>query len=137
MRVSRCLNSQLLAYRRGQYDPSQLLEKVLRCFPALLLDAFAILFPLIFPSSYWLLLDPSNDIGNLCRLYDPSNDIGNLCCFFCQRQSNDFLLPILPAFLNDRDEQLSAVFYGHIVLSAFLWAKEVRRNTFYLILSRL
>ena len=124
MRVSRCLNSQLLAYRRGQYDPSQLLEKVLRCFPALLLDAFAILFPLIFPSSYWLLLDPSNDIGNLC-------------CFFGQRQSNDFLLPILPAFLNDRDEHLSAVFYGHIVLSAFLWAKEVRRNTFYLILSRL
>ncbi|XWS26764.1 hypothetical protein CRYUN_Cryun26dG0058100 [Craigia yunnanensis] len=49
--------SQLLAYRRGQYDPSQLLEKVLICFPGLLLGAFAILFPLIFPSSYWLLLD--------------------------------------------------------------------------------
>lgn len=49
--------SQLLAYRRGQYDPSQHLEKVLISFPALLLDALAIPFPLIFPSSYWLLLD--------------------------------------------------------------------------------
>ncbi|PSS15560.1 Serine/threonine-protein kinase vps15 [Actinidia chinensis var. chinensis] len=35
-------------------------------------------------------------------------DIGNLCWFFGQRQSNDLLLPILPAFLNDRDEQLRA-----------------------------
>ena len=26
-------------------------------------------------------------------------DVGNLCWFFGQRQSNDFLLPILPAFL--------------------------------------
>ncbi|XP_020241564.1 phosphoinositide 3-kinase regulatory subunit 4 isoform X2 [Asparagus officinalis] len=42
-------------------------------------------------------------------------DIGHLCYFFGQRQSNDFLLPILPAFLNDRDEQLRAVFYEQIV----------------------
>ncbi|XP_072977494.1 serine/threonine-protein kinase VPS15 isoform X1 [Typha angustifolia] len=42
-------------------------------------------------------------------------DIGYLCYFFGHRQSNDFLLPILPAFLNDRDEQLRAVFYGQIV----------------------
>ncbi|BBG96805.1 protein kinase family protein / WD-40 repeat family protein [Prunus dulcis] len=46
-------------------------------------------------------------------------DISNLCCFFGQRQSNDFLLPILPAFLNDRDEQLRAVFYGQIVYVCF------------------
>lgn len=46
-------------------------------------------------------------------------DIGNLCYFFGQRQSNDFLLPILPAFLNDRDEQLRAVFYGQIVYVCF------------------
>lgn len=46
-------------------------------------------------------------------------DIGNLCSFFGQRQSNDFLLPILPAFLNDRDEQLRAVFYGQIVYVCF------------------
>ncbi|KAF6164233.1 hypothetical protein GIB67_010203 [Kingdonia uniflora] len=46
-------------------------------------------------------------------------DIGNLCCFFGQRQSNDFLLPILPAFLNDQDEQLKAVFYGQIVYVCF------------------
>ena len=46
-------------------------------------------------------------------------DIGNLCCFFGQRQSNDFLLPILPAFLNDQDEQLRAVFYGQIVYVCF------------------
>ncbi|XP_038879690.1 serine/threonine-protein kinase VPS15 [Benincasa hispida] len=46
-------------------------------------------------------------------------DIGNLCCFFGQRQSNEFLLPILPAFLNDRDEQLRAVFYGQIVYVCF------------------
>ncbi|KAJ0031465.1 hypothetical protein Pint_13294 [Pistacia integerrima] len=46
-------------------------------------------------------------------------DIGNLCCFFGHRQSNDFLLPILPAFLNDRDEQLRAVFYGQIVYVCF------------------
>ncbi|XP_051113860.1 serine/threonine-protein kinase VPS15-like isoform X2 [Andrographis paniculata] len=43
------------------------------------------------------------------------HDIGNLCWFFGKRQSNDFLLPILPAFLNDRDEQLRAVFYGQII----------------------
>lgn len=47
------------------------------------------------------------------------HDIGNLCCFFGQRQSNDFLLPVLPAFLNDRDEQLRAVFYGHIIYVCF------------------
>ncbi|KAA8523187.1 hypothetical protein F0562_009610 [Nyssa sinensis] len=46
-------------------------------------------------------------------------DIDNLCWFFGQRQSNDFLLPILPAFLNDRDEQLRAVFYGQIVYVCF------------------
>ncbi|KAL0337344.1 UNVERIFIED_CONTAM: Serine/threonine-protein kinase VPS15 [Sesamum calycinum] len=46
-------------------------------------------------------------------------DIGNLCWFFGQKQSNDFLLPILPAFLNDRDEQLRAVFYGQIVYVCF------------------
>ncbi|KAH0678658.1 hypothetical protein KY284_019743 [Solanum tuberosum] len=46
-------------------------------------------------------------------------DIGNLCWFFGQRQSNDFLLPILPAFLNDRDEQLRAVFYGQIIYVCF------------------
>ncbi|XP_019200102.1 PREDICTED: phosphoinositide 3-kinase regulatory subunit 4-like isoform X2 [Ipomoea nil] len=46
-------------------------------------------------------------------------DIGNLCWFFGQRQSNDVLLPILPAFLNDRDEQLRAVFYGQITYVCF------------------
>ncbi|PSS01929.1 Serine/threonine-protein kinase vps15 [Actinidia chinensis var. chinensis] len=46
-------------------------------------------------------------------------DIGNLCWFFGQRQSNDLLLPILPAFLNDRDEQLRTVFYGHIIYVCF------------------
>ncbi|CAK7337394.1 unnamed protein product [Dovyalis caffra] len=46
-------------------------------------------------------------------------DIGNLCCFFGHRQSNDFLLPILPAFLNDRDEQLRALFYSKIVYVCF------------------
>lgn len=46
-------------------------------------------------------------------------DIGNLCWFFGQRQSNDFLLPILPAFLNDRDELLRAVFYAQIVYVCF------------------
>ncbi|CAA6654858.1 unnamed protein product [Spirodela intermedia] len=46
-------------------------------------------------------------------------DVGQLCYFFGQRQSNDFLLPILPAFLNDRDEQLRAIFYGHIVFVCF------------------
>ncbi|KAL4205052.1 hypothetical protein AMTRI_Chr01g135210 [Amborella trichopoda] len=45
--------------------------------------------------------------------------IGWLCCFFGQRQSNDLLLPILPAFLNDRDEQLRAVFYEQIVFVCF------------------
>ncbi|CAA3026652.1 probable serine threonine- kinase vps15 isoform X1 [Olea europaea subsp. europaea] len=46
-------------------------------------------------------------------------DIGNLCWFFGHRQSNDFLLPILPAFLNDHDEQLRAVFYGQIIYVCF------------------
>lgn len=46
-------------------------------------------------------------------------DVAGLCCFFGQRQSNDFLLPILPAFLNDRDEQLRTVFYGQIVYVCF------------------
>ncbi|KAI4350784.1 hypothetical protein L6164_005200 [Bauhinia variegata] len=46
-------------------------------------------------------------------------DIGKLCYFFGQRQSNDFLLPILPAFLNDREEQLRAVFYEKIVYVCF------------------
>ncbi|KAJ0965888.1 hypothetical protein J5N97_027026 [Dioscorea zingiberensis] len=46
-------------------------------------------------------------------------DIGHLCFFFGQRQSNDFLLPILPAFLNDRDEQLRTVFYGQIIFVCY------------------
>ncbi|XP_024979475.1 serine/threonine-protein kinase VPS15-like isoform X2 [Cynara cardunculus var. scolymus] len=46
-------------------------------------------------------------------------DVGNLCWFFGQRQSNDFLLPILPAFLNDRDELLRSVFFGQIIYVCF------------------
>lgn len=46
-------------------------------------------------------------------------ELGNLCWFFGQRQSNDFLLPILPAFLNDQEEQLKAVFYGQIIYVCF------------------
>ncbi|XP_074280909.1 serine/threonine-protein kinase VPS15 isoform X1 [Silene latifolia] len=46
-------------------------------------------------------------------------DVAGLCCFFGQKQSIDFLLPILPAFLNDRDEQLRTVFYGQIVYVCF------------------
>ena len=46
-------------------------------------------------------------------------DIGKLCCFFGRRQSNDFLLPVLPAFLNDQDEQLRAVFYEKLVYVCF------------------
>ncbi|KAK1377666.1 Serine/threonine-protein kinase VPS15 [Heracleum sosnowskyi] len=46
-------------------------------------------------------------------------DIGNLCWFFGQSQSNDVLLPILPAFLNDRDELLRSVFYGQIIYVCF------------------
>ncbi|XP_024396466.1 serine/threonine-protein kinase VPS15 isoform X3 [Physcomitrium patens] len=42
-------------------------------------------------------------------------NVGSLCRFFGSKHSNDFLLPILPAFLNDRDEQLRAVFFEHIV----------------------
>eukprot|EP01018_Ginkgo_biloba_P018920 Gb_24427 [translate_table: standard] len=45
--------------------------------------------------------------------------IRELCHFFGQKQSNDFLLPILPAFLNDRDEQLRAVFFEQIVNVCF------------------
>ncbi|KAL8152973.1 hypothetical protein V2J09_010733 [Rumex salicifolius] len=46
-------------------------------------------------------------------------DIGSLCFFFGQKLSNDFLLPILPAFLNDRDEQLRTLFYEKIVQVCF------------------
>ncbi|XP_062220590.1 serine/threonine-protein kinase VPS15-like isoform X2 [Phragmites australis] len=46
-------------------------------------------------------------------------DIGYLCYFFGHKQSNDFLLPILPAFLNDHDEQLRAVFFGQIVFVCY------------------
>jgi phosphoinositide-3-kinase, regulatory subunit 4 len=42
-------------------------------------------------------------------------DVAYLCYFFGHRQSNDFLLPILPAFLNDRDDQLRATFYEQLV----------------------
>jgi phosphoinositide-3-kinase regulatory subunit 4 len=41
--------------------------------------------------------------------------IGSLCQFFGPCHSNDFLLPILPAFLNDHDEQLRATFFNRIV----------------------
>lgn len=41
--------------------------------------------------------------------------VGKLCEFFGQKQCNDILLPMLPAFLNDRDEQLRAVFFEQIV----------------------
>uniref|UniRef100_A0A0D9VM64 non-specific serine/threonine protein kinase n=1 Tax=Leersia perrieri TaxID=77586 RepID=A0A0D9VM64_9ORYZ len=46
-------------------------------------------------------------------------DIGYLCYFFGHRQTNDFLLPILPAFLNDHDEQLRAVYFGQIVVVCY------------------
>uniref|UniRef100_A0A0D9YZN6 non-specific serine/threonine protein kinase n=1 Tax=Oryza glumipatula TaxID=40148 RepID=A0A0D9YZN6_9ORYZ len=46
-------------------------------------------------------------------------DIGYLCYFFGHRQTNDFLLPILPAFLNDRDEQLRAVYFCQIVVVCY------------------
>ncbi|AQK75788.1 protein kinase family protein / WD-40 repeat family protein [Zea mays] len=53
-------------------------------------------------------------------------DIGYLCYFFGHKQSNDFLLPILPAFLNDHDEQLRAVFFGQIVyVCYFIGARSV------------
>jgi phosphoinositide-3-kinase regulatory subunit 4 len=35
--------------------------------------------------------------------------------FFGKKQCNDILLPMLPAFLNDRDEQLRAVFFKQII----------------------
>lgn len=50
-------------------------------------------------------------------------NIGYLCYFFGQKQCNDFLLPILPAFLNDRDEQLHADFYGQIVFVCYFVGK--------------
>lgn len=46
-------------------------------------------------------------------------DIGHLCYFFGKKHSNDFLLPILPAFLNDRDEQLRAAFYRQITFVCY------------------
>ncbi|XP_078170868.1 serine/threonine-protein kinase VPS15-like isoform X1 [Carex rostrata] len=46
-------------------------------------------------------------------------DVGYLCYFFGHRQSNDFLLPILPAFLNDRDDQLRATFYEQLVYVSY------------------
>ncbi|RZR89936.1 hypothetical protein BHM03_00017747 [Ensete ventricosum] len=46
-------------------------------------------------------------------------DIGHLCYFLGQRHSNDLLLPMLPEFLNDQDEQLRAVFYGQIIFVCF------------------
>ena len=48
------------------------------------------------------------------------HNIGKLCCFFDQRQCNEFSLPILPAFLNDRDEQLRALFHGKIIYVCFI-----------------
>ncbi|XP_024526982.1 serine/threonine-protein kinase VPS15 isoform X1 [Selaginella moellendorffii] len=41
--------------------------------------------------------------------------IAPLCEFFGKKQCNDFLLPVLPAFLNDRDKQLRALFFEQIV----------------------
>eukprot|EP00250_Pteridium_aquilinum_P016932 c23371_g3_i3 orf=69-4718(+) len=41
--------------------------------------------------------------------------VAQLCDFFGRKQCNDILLPILPAFLNDRDEQLRTVFFEQIV----------------------
>ncbi|KAG6478579.1 serine/threonine-protein kinase VPS15-like [Zingiber officinale] len=46
-------------------------------------------------------------------------DIGHLCYFSGKKHSNDFLLPILPAFLNDRDEQLRAAFYRQITFVCY------------------
>eukprot|EP00898_Chlorokybus_atmophyticus_P003180 jgi/Chlat1/3863/Chrsp26S04158 len=37
-----------------------------------------------------------------------------LCSFFGRRESNDFLLPLLISFLNDRDRQLRASFFAYI-----------------------
>ncbi|KAJ3698963.1 hypothetical protein LUZ61_002668 [Rhynchospora tenuis] len=50
-------------------------------------------------------------------------DIGYVCYFFGHRQTNDFLLPILPAFLNDRDDQLRATFYEQIVYVCYFVGK--------------
>ena len=41
--------------------------------------------------------------------------IDQLSKFFGKKQCNDILLPMLPAFLNDRDEQLRAFFFKQIV----------------------
>ncbi|KAL5207317.1 hypothetical protein ABZP36_031752 [Zizania latifolia] len=54
---------------------------------------------------------------NVCRAL--LQDIVYLCYFFGHRQTNDFLLPILPAFLNNRDEQLRAVYFGQIVVVCY------------------
>ncbi|GMI92723.1 vacuolar protein sorting 15, Arabidopsis thaliana vacuolar protein sorting 15 [Hibiscus trionum] len=56
--------------------------------------------------------------GRIQRLNSDAQ-LGQLRKSIAERQSNDFLLPILPAFLNDRDEQLRAVFYGQIVFVCF------------------
>lgn len=50
-------------------------------------------------------------------------DIGHLCFFFGQSMTSDFILAILPAFLNDRDDQLRADFYGQIVFVCFFVGK--------------
>ncbi|KAL8120073.1 hypothetical protein AgCh_017267 [Apium graveolens] len=63
-----------------------------------------------------LVMGPKQTPNNMRALLQ---DIGNLCWFFGQRQSNDVLLPILPAFLNDRDELLRSVFYGQIIYVCF------------------
>lgn len=41
--------------------------------------------------------------------------VKELCDFFGEKQCNEFLLPILPAFLNDHDKELRAVFYEQII----------------------
>lgn len=41
--------------------------------------------------------------------------VKELCDFFGEKQCNEFLLPILPAFLNDHDKQLQAVFFQQII----------------------
>lgn len=41
--------------------------------------------------------------------------VKELCDFFGEKHCNEFLLPILPAFLNDHDKQLQAVFFQQII----------------------
>lgn len=41
--------------------------------------------------------------------------VKELCDFFGDKQCNEFLLPILLAFLNDRDQELRAVFFEQII----------------------